>query len=82
MDIEVESQDVIKIMLQFLKENNLHHSMKALQQETNVNLNIVDDVAQLKTDIIHGSYVLHVIYILESLRHSVHYPNIFVLFAS
>jgi len=56
MNIEVDSQDVIKIVLQFLKENNLHHSMKALQRETNVTLNVVNDLDQLMADIEHGKW--------------------------
>lgn len=57
MDIEVDSQDVIKVILQFLKENNLHKTMKALQEESNVSLNVVDNLDKLISDIHHGSLV-------------------------
>jgi len=56
MNIEVDSQDVIKIILQFLKENNLHKSMQALQEETNVSLNVVDNLDQLLSDIMNGRW--------------------------
>ena len=56
MDIEVDSNDVIKIVLQFLKENNLHKSMVALQEETNVSLNVVDNLDKLLSDIINGKW--------------------------
>ena len=32
--MEVESGDAIKLILQFLKENGLNNSVKALQEET------------------------------------------------
>ena len=64
MDIEVDSQDVIKVVLQFLKENNLHKSMKALQEESNVSLNVVDNLDKLISDIHNGSLVL-----ITSLHH-------------
>eukprot|EP01084_Bolivina_argentea_P144229 253115_1 len=56
MDIEVDSQDVIKVVLQFLKENNLYQSMQALQQETNVSLNVVDNLDELLSYIHTGRW--------------------------
>ena len=40
--VEVKSADVIKLILQFLKENNLNDSFDALQREAKTSLNIVN----------------------------------------
>ena len=40
--LEIESSDVVRIVLQFLKENNLTESMQVLQKESGVTLNTVD----------------------------------------
>ena len=42
--VEIEATDVIKIVLQFLKENSLTNSLQALQEESQVALNTVDSV--------------------------------------
>jgi len=52
----VESSDVIKLILQFLKEQHLTKTLKALQEETSVSLNTVDSVPKLTSDIIHGKW--------------------------
>lgn len=54
--MEIDSKDVIRLMLQFMQENNLSESMKALQTETGVALNTVESVESFTTDIISGKW--------------------------
>jgi len=51
MSVEVQSEDVVKLMMQFCRENGLNSSLKALQAETNVQMNGVENVEALCTDI-------------------------------
>jgi WD40 repeat-containing protein SMU1 len=44
------------LIQQFLKENNLHKSLEALQEETQIYLNVVDNPAQLSFDILSGKW--------------------------
>lgn len=55
MEIEVDSTDVIKLIMQFLKENNLEKTLDVMQQETKVSLNTVNNLNELCTNIQHGS---------------------------
>jgi WD40 repeat-containing protein SMU1 len=41
MPCALESKDVIRLMLQFMKENNLLEAMRTLQTESGVSLNTV-----------------------------------------
>ena len=56
MDIQVDSKDVILLMLQFCQEQHLTQTVKALQKETGVSLNIVSNVNKLKKDLIKGKW--------------------------
>lgn len=56
MSVEVDSQDVVRLMMQFMKENNLVASMKALHSETGVSLNTVDSVEGFVLDIQNGKW--------------------------
>eukprot|EP00405_Crypthecodinium_cohnii_P050918 CAMPEP_0206593660 /NCGR_PEP_ID=MMETSP0325_2-20121206/41809_1 /ASSEMBLY_ACC=CAM_ASM_000347 /TAXON_ID=2866 /ORGANISM="Crypthecodinium cohnii, Strain Seligo" /LENGTH=512 /DNA_ID=CAMNT_0054103769 /DNA_START=201 /DNA_END=1736 /DNA_ORIENTATION=- len=52
----VDSADVIRLMLQFCKENGLHRSLQALQEESRVALNTVDSLDALMGDINQGRW--------------------------
>ena len=54
--IEIESGDVVKLMLQFCRENGLTNSLLAMQAETGVTLNSVDSVEALMIDIREGRW--------------------------
>lgn len=54
--LEIESADVIKLLLQFCKENNLTESWKALSTETKVCMNVVDNVDLFLLDIQNGKW--------------------------
>ncbi|KAJ1920828.1 hypothetical protein H4219_001064 [Mycoemilia scoparia] len=54
--MNIESTDVIRLIQQFLKENNLHQTLEALQNETSVSLNSVDNVEELKNSIVKGQW--------------------------
>ena len=61
---------VIRLILQFLQENNLHSSLRALQEESQVGLASVDDVDKLAHNITHGSQThAHIRYTIEHARH-------------
>ena len=54
--MQVEAADVVKIVLQFLKENSLTRSMQVLQEETHVTLNTVDNVDAFVADVQAGRW--------------------------
>ncbi|RKP18848.1 WD40 repeat-like protein, partial [Rozella allomycis CSF55] len=47
---------VVRLILQFLKENNLSNSFSVLQEESQVSLNTVDDPEMFKSNIIEGNW--------------------------
>ena len=54
--MEVDSKDVVRLLLQYLKESNLKASLQALQTESGVALNTVDDCDAFLGDVRAGRW--------------------------
>ncbi|KAI9989821.1 hypothetical protein PInf_020108 [Phytophthora infestans] len=55
-ELEVDSSDAVRLILQFLRENRLYGAMRALQDEAQVSLNAVESMDLLASDISHGRW--------------------------
>ena len=55
-ELEVSSSDVVKLILQFLRENGLKETFQTLQDETQQTLNAVDNPAAFLSDIKNGRW--------------------------
>jgi len=54
--VEVESGDLIRLILQFCKENGLVNTFQTLQEESQISLNIVDNIDAFTNDILNGNW--------------------------
>ncbi|CAO3591772.1 unnamed protein product [Absidia cylindrospora] len=56
MSIEIESEDIIRLLLQFFNEQNLNQSLHSLEAETSIKLNTVANKEDFLQDIIQGKW--------------------------
>ena len=54
--LDVEASDVVRLILQFCKENNLTQSYAAIQLECQTSLNVVDSVEGFVSDVLNGRW--------------------------
>ncbi|KAI8647908.1 WD40-repeat-containing domain protein [Parasitella parasitica] len=52
----IDKQDTVKLIIQFLRENNLNKSRSTLEQESNITLNAVENKTKFLQDIIDGRW--------------------------
>lgn len=56
MAVQIDSTDVVKVVLQFLKENNLNKAFTALQEEADVGLNAVKSIEGFVKEVKQGKW--------------------------
>ena len=65
MSLPIESADVVRLIQQFLREQGLHHSLAAIEDETGIQLSALDRVDALMADIQNGNWAV----VLRTLAH-------------
>lgn len=54
--LEVDTGDVLRLIMQFLREQGLSRSLATLQDESDVSFNVVDDLAAFTADVLAGRW--------------------------
>jgi WD40 repeat-containing protein SMU1 len=54
--IEVDAADTLRLIMQFLREHGLDKSLRTLQEESNISLNMVDDLPGFTADLLAGRW--------------------------
>ncbi|KAI8337577.1 putative vesicle coat complex COPI, beta [Chlamydoabsidia padenii] len=57
MSFALNTDDALKLIIQFLRENNLHHTLSTLQIESPISFNTVENKGSFYQDIIQGRWV-------------------------
>lgn len=65
MSVEIESEDVIRLILQFLKENDLQESALALELETTVKINTIENKQEFIKEIKGGEWDVVLRHVVE-----------------
>ena len=54
--LEIDAADTVRLVMQFLREAGLSRSLRVLQEEANISLNMVDDLPAFTADLLAGRW--------------------------
>lgn len=54
--VEIDAADTVRLVMQFLREAGLSKSLRVLQEEANLSLNMVDDLPTFTADLLAGRW--------------------------